>query len=121
MAARKGEPRSPKAGRKKGTPNKSSIPAQELAEKLGINPFEILLRFAAGDWQGLGYENECYFAEKPDGAVKMGYVISPEARAKASAEATKYLMPQRKAVEISTEGDKGFKIIVEDYSSKDKK
>lgn len=86
-------------GRKKGTPNKSALPLREIAERMGVNPFEILLRFAHGDWKGLGYEAECYFSEKPDGAVKMGYVISPEVRAKCAAEATQYLEPKRKAIE----------------------
>ena len=122
MAWPKGKPRAPGVGRKKGTPNKNSFNAIEIAEKLGVNPLEILLRFAAGDWKNLGYENECYFSEKPDGSVKMGYVITPEVRTKAASEATKYLFPQRKAVEVSNSPDgDGFRVIVEDYSSKDKK
>lgn len=120
--APKGRPKPEGSGRKKGTLNKSSWDARAIAEELGINPMEFLLKFAAGDWKGLGYDNECFFVEKPDGAVKMGFVVTPDLRVKASAEAAKYLFPTKKAIEVSNSPDgDGFKIIVEDYSSKDKK
>jgi hypothetical protein len=78
-----------------------------------------LLRFTAGDWKGLGYENECYFVEKPDGATKMGYTITPEMRLKAASEACQYLIPKKKAVELSANSDSGvFKMVIEDYTSK---
>ncbi len=70
---------------------------------MGIDPFEVVLLYAKGDWKSLGYEAECYFAEKPDGAVKMGYVISPELRAKCAQDACQYLHPKRKAIEIKAE------------------
>ena len=103
-------------GRKKGTRNKNSVIIEEMAIKLGVSPFEVLLRFADGDWKGLGYENECYFSEKPDGAVKMGYVITPESRLKAAESAAKYLYPQKQAITHSVDGDSGIKVVVEDYS-----
>lgn len=88
-------------GRAKGTKNRDKQTLQELTDKLGVDPFQVLLLFAKGDWKALKYEAECYFSEKPDGAVKMGYVISPELRQKSAADACKYLYPQLKAVEHS--------------------
>lgn len=119
MPFQKGKPRDEKAGRKKGTPNKDSLPLEEKAKSLGIDPFEILLLFAGGKWKELGYDNEVYHSEKADGSVKMGYTITPEMRLKASSEACQYLLPKKKAVELSNSGDTGFKIVIEDYSKKE--
>lgn len=120
MAWPKGKPRPENSGRKKGTPNKDTLPIEQKALDLGVDPFQILLHFAGGNWKALGYENECYFTEKADGAVKMGYVISPEMRCKAASEACQYLLPKKKAIELST-ADTGIKIVVEDYSTEIKK
>lgn len=117
MAAPKGHKRY--GGRQKGTPNKESLPLEQKAKDLGVDPFDILLKFAAGNWKDLGYENECYFMEKPDGAVKMGYTITPEMRLKAASEACQYLLPKKKAVELST-AETGIRIIVEDYTNEGK-
>lgn len=117
MPFQKGKPRAENAGRKKGTPNKDSLPLEQKAKELGIDPFEILLRFAAGDWEGLGYDNECYISENAGGSTKIGYTIPPELRSKAAAEASQYLYPKKKALEIAS-GTDGIKIVIEDYSKK---
>jgi hypothetical protein len=50
------KPGHPKTGgRRIGTPNKATLEARELAEKLKIEPLKILLFFAAGDWCALGF------------------------------------------------------------------
>lgn len=104
-------------GRPKGSKNKHSFNAEELAQKFDKDPLEILLLFAHGKWKELGYDNECYFAEKADGAVKMGYTITPEMRIQAAKDACKYLHSAKQAVALS--GAEGIKIIVEDYTKKD--
>jgi len=85
-------------GRKKGY-IKNHV-AHEIATQLKCNPFEVLCHFTNGNWKALGYEAECYFKETDNGAVKMGYVISPDMRLQAAKEASKYLYAQRRAVEI---------------------
>lgn len=107
-------------GRKKGTPNKDKADLAGLAEKLNVSPFEILLRICKGDWKGLGYDNEVYVMEGPQGATKIGYTISPEMRLTAAKEASKYLYAQKKALEVSgPDGDAiGVRIILEDYTGK---
>lgn len=97
MAA-KGQAKS--GGRKKGTPNKSSIPLQSLAEELKVNPFEILLRFASGDWKSLGYEEEKKISYTNAGIEFEEYMITPELRVTAAKAACEYLHPKRKAIEI---------------------
>ncbi len=98
MAARHGHAKA--GGRKKGTPNKKTEALLDKAKALGIDPFEVVLLFAKGDWKSLGYDNECWFKETAEGEVKMGYVIPPELRAKMAADACQYLHPKRKAIEI---------------------
>lgn len=90
-------------GRPKGTPNFQTKPLLEIAEKLGCNPFEILLHFAKGDWEALGYDNSVYVRESSDGTTTtLGYTITPEVRAKAAIEACKYLFPQKKAIQLDS-------------------
>jgi len=119
MGAPKGHPQW--GGRKKGTPNKSTSYLQERCEALGVDPFEILIRFAAGDWKGLGYESSerCAGVSK-DGQPWYEDTISPEVRQKAAKEACEYLYPKRKAMELSADGETGFKIVIEDYSANKK-
>lgn len=106
-------------GRAKGTPNKSTQSLMEKCERLGCDPFEILLRFAMGDWKGLGYEAQQALKQVTEGGEHIYEdVIPPELRQKSAKEASEYLYPKRKAVEISGDEDKGFRIILEDYQSK---
>jgi len=90
-------------GRTKGTPNKTKLPLEEKARELGCDPFEILCRFALGDWKGLGYEKEFTFSPTQKGEVVEKPIIPPELRQKAAAEAAQYLYPKRKAIEHSGE------------------
>jgi len=90
-------------GRTKGTANKSKLPLEEKARELGCDPFEILCRFALGDWKGLGYKEEFSFSPTQKGEVVEKPIIPPELRQKAAAEAAQYLYPKRKAIEHSGE------------------
>jgi hypothetical protein len=90
-------------GRTKGTPNKSALPLQEKAKELGCDPFEILCRFALGDWQGLGYDKGITYQSTNKGDLIEKHIIPPELRSKAAAEAAQYLYPKRKAIEHSGE------------------
>lgn len=121
MGRPKGQGKTPGSGRQKGTKNNYLGDIYNLAEKIQCNPLEVLLRFCKGDWEGLGYSDEHFLVEKPDGDgssdIKQLPVIKPEFRLAAAKEACKYYFAQKKAVEHSTSED-GFKIIVEDYTSK---
>lgn len=105
-------------GRQKGVGNKDILGLEERARALGVDVFEVLANFAGGNWKQLGYDNEVYVMENAQGATKIGYTITPEMRLKASTELMKYIYPQKKAVELSSDPDKGFKLIIEDYTSK---
>ncbi len=71
-------------GRQKGTPNKRTLFAQETAERLGVNPFEILLHIANGDKKAL--------------KVKTKGPIGLSARRAAAMAACQYLVPKRRAI-----------------------
>gem|GEM_PF-6527240 len=71
-------------GRKKGTPNKRTLFAQETAERLGVNPFEILLHIANGDKKAL--------------KLKTKGPIGLSARRAAAVAACQYIVPKRRAV-----------------------
>jgi hypothetical protein len=81
-------------GREKGTLNKRSLRAQELAEELGCDPLKILLHFAMGDARALGYVS----VDEDTGKETVG-VIEPEMRLSAAKEASSYLFPKLKAIE----------------------
>ncbi len=102
MGAPKGHGRY--GGRKKGTPNKKGQALADKAASMGIDPFEVVLLYAKGDWKSLGYDSSVYVKESADGSTTtLGYVISPELRAKCAQDACQYLHPKRKAIEIKAE------------------
>lgn len=88
-------------GRKKGTSYKKTL--EQIAEKNGVHFFEVLCQFANGDYEALG--------------MIKGH-ISPKMRLDAVMQGCKYLYATKKAVEVSNGDDKGFRIIVEDYTGK---
>lgn len=101
-------PGKPKTGgRPPGALNKRSQELKELAEELGINPFEIMLRLAANDWEGLGYKEGERRIEVAGGGSYYEDVIPPALRGQMAKEAIKYLAPQLKSVEHSSDGSMG--------------
>lgn len=106
------------AGRPKGSKNVRSFNAEILAERLGLDPLEVLFKFAKGDWKGLGYDSDVYHMETESGAVKEGFIITPNMRLQAAKEAVKFLYAAKQSVELSTGGG-GIKITVVDYTKKD--
>jgi hypothetical protein len=86
-------------GRQKGTPNKKTQEANELAQKLGVDPFAILLHFSAGNWKALGYKSQTEVRYSQAGEPYEVLVIQPDMRISAAKEAVKYIRPQLKAIE----------------------
>lgn len=90
----------PGAGRKKGTPNRKTIEAQAIADRLKVDPFELLLLYAKRDWKRLGYKSEVTIKYIGDNIVEEP-VISPELAASSASKACEYLLPKRKSVEVT--------------------
>jgi len=100
-------------GRVKGVPNKSTQDLHEIAERLECNPFEVLLHYAKGDFDALGYEEHQIMVTKTGETVTM-LTISPELRQKSAKDACEYLFAKRKAIEhTGKDGEKLFSY--EDY------
>lgn len=99
MAVPLGSPRY--GGRIKGSVNKSTKNLQEIADSLEVNPFEVLLRFAANDWEGLGYQSDCKTISSKGGEVIYVDNISATDRINAAKSACEYLYPKRKAIEMT--------------------
>lgn len=89
-------------GRQKGAPNRDKIPLSQKARELGIDPFEVLLYFSAGDWQKLGYKEERVYKYNKGEIVSEDYTIQPSVRAKAAGEACQYLYPKLRALDQNT-------------------
>lgn len=77
------------SGRKPGTPNKSTQDLMAICEARGLNVFEAMVILAI---------------EETDSTKKFDRLE----------KISKYLYPQRKAIEHSSD-EKGFRIIIEDY------
>lgn len=107
-------------GRQKGTLNQDKANLFATAERIGVDPFEVLCMVAAGDWEGLGYSSDVYHVEKADGDGSSNIIEKPtitlDQRIQAAKEAAKYLYAQRKAIEVDPE-NAGFAIVIKDYTS----
>lgn len=99
---KKGDKKPEISGRRTGTPNKKTLDARSLAERLKIDPLEILFHFANKDWKALGYEEETTTKVLKDGGTIQIERITAEMRLTAAKEAVRYVYPQTKAVELST-------------------
>lgn len=94
-----------RTGRPKGSRNKRTYDAFAKAEELGADPFEVMLMFATGNWEGLGYDKPTKTMYTAEGSPYEVDIITPEIRLSAAKDATKYLLPQLKSLEHSGEVD----------------
>lgn len=92
-------------GRAKGTPNKRTWEAREVAERLGFCPIEALIHWARGDWKALGYDKGTKTVVLEDGGTLEVDRIDENLRQKSTKDVVGYLYPQLKSVELG--GDAG--------------
>lgn len=100
MPFKKGQSGNPK-GKPKGALSHQNREASRIAAELGIDPFIILLHFAANNWEVLGYKSEYGVKYSVSGDPYDVPTIEPELRVSAAKEACKYIIPQLKSVEHS--------------------
>ena len=94
MAYPKGAPKPKGSGRKVGTPNKRTL-AEDACHKLGISPFEMLVKMAT--------EGE-----------------SEQTRLTAITTLCKHIEPPRKALDVAIDPEQNvIKVIIERYGNKD--
>lgn len=104
-------------GRPKGSKNKHSFKVEEIAQKFEVEPFEYMMRIAAGDWKFFGFDGPTKTTFTPQGIEIEELNIPIKERAQMAKEASKYLYSAKQAVQVS--GEMGIKIIVEDFLKKD--
>jgi hypothetical protein len=99
MAFEKGHKLS--TGRPKGSVNRRTKTIEEIAQANGVDPLDILMKFAKGDWQGLGYTKGTKTVYTEAGAIEED-LIGPSERIQAAKEAAQYLYPKKKSIEHVT-------------------
>lgn len=102
-------------GRPRGIKNTRTRLVEEIAAKFKVDPFEVLMMVAAGDWKALGYDSKTKTTFTQAGIEVEEDKVTLTNRVAAAKEAAKYLYAAKQSVAIST-GDSGIKIIVEDYT-----
>lgn len=108
-------------GRVKGTPNKSRVNAVALAEELDVDPIRIMLLVAKGDWKSLGYDSPVRIKVGKGGEAYEEDVITLSHRLTACSDVAQYLYPKLKNIDHRLTADSegiGFRVIVEDYTTK---
>jgi len=73
----------------------------QVADEMGIDPFIILLQAASGDYKAFGYESATITKMGKDGQTYEEDVIPVGLRVAAAKEATQYLYPKKRAIEVS--------------------
>ena len=86
-------------GRPKGATGVLKKSVEEASRRLKINPIEVLLLFAKGDWKALKYDKEKYITNINEHGECEKWTIDPAIRMKAAAEVCQYLYPKLKSVE----------------------
>lgn len=116
--------RTPGSGRKPGTPNKDKQSLLETAEALGVNPFEFLCLTMKGDWKALGIPRIEHEERTEANMLVKSWsdpVVPFTDRYAAASQLCQYLYPKRSAVKLTADEDSGFRVIIEDYTSKKEK
>ena len=86
------------------------LDAQLIAQKRGLDPFEVLLDIMNGDWQAIGLKSPTVTRYTAKGEPYEEDAIQLDHRLSAAKEATKYIYPQQKAIEHS--GSDGSPLLV---------
>ncbi len=88
-------------GKPKGAVSSLKRKVREVAKNTGIDPYEVLLLFSAGNWQALGYSDETYTSNINEHGIIKKYTIDPSVRCKAAAEACQYIIPKLRSIEYT--------------------
>jgi hypothetical protein len=104
-------------GRPKGAKNKHTFQVEEIAHKFDVEPFEIMMRIAVGDWKFFGFDGATKITYTMNGIEVEELNIPMKERAQMAKEASKYLYSAKQAIEVT--GEMGIKVIVEDYLNKE--
>jgi hypothetical protein len=122
MPFKEGESRPENAGRKKGSRNKDTQWAIDLANEQDMHPFEVLLKFANRKHEALGLDEFITkVVGKGDNQTTVSeYTISPELQQKSAKDACEFILSKLKAVEHTGQSgaDLFAKLLSEIHGSK---
>jgi hypothetical protein len=107
MPFRPGQKKPKGSGRKKGQITKDRQMLLDKARELNVDPFEILLHFAAGNHKALGMEETRITGMTASGNAIWTDSIPSEQRVKAAEAAAQYMLPKLKSVDVSVTDDNG--------------
>lgn len=89
------------AGRPKGAKNIRTLKVEQIAARFDLDPFEVLMMIAVGDWEGLGFDEKTRTTFTPQGIEVEEDNIPIAQRCLAAKEATRYLhSPKQTQTEI---------------------
>lgn len=106
-----------KKGRPPGSKNIKTFNVEEIASRFELEPIEVLMMIANGDWHGLGYSAPTKITFTPQGLEVEEEHVNIAERSKAAVAAARYLYSPKQAVDPKT-GDTAIKVVIEDYKSK---
>lgn len=104
-------------GRPEGSKNKRTLLVEEIAAKFKLDPFEVLMMVAAGDWKALGYDSKTKTAFTAQGIEVEEDNVTLTNRVQAAKEAAKYLYAPKQS-EATKKAVEAFEMIISDYSKK---
>jgi len=108
-------------GRPPGAPNKDKQALIDKAAALGCDPFTFLCMVMTNDWKGLKLK-QIEVPIKETGLVRLeDPMIAFDQRYGAAKDLAQYLYPKRSSVKVSADEESGFRVIIEDFTIKDKK
>ncbi len=106
-------------GRHKGSVNKRTRNIEEMAAACSVDPFQVLLWVAEGNWKALGYDAPSKISYTSAGIEFEEPNVKLDDRISAAKAASKYLYSEKKAVELGT-GESAIRIEIVDYVSEKK-
>jgi hypothetical protein len=89
-------------GRPKGAKNIRTFKVEEIASRYALDPFEVLMQIAVGDWKKLGFDAKTKTTFTPQGIEIEEDNVPLAQRCNAAKEAVKYLYPQKREIQRVT-------------------
>lgn len=102
-----------------GSKNKRTRNIEDMCGRFKIDPLELLMMVVNADWQGLGFDAPTRISYTNAGIEFEEHNIKLAERVQAAKEAARYLYCQKQSVALSN-SEGAIKLVVEDYTNKDK-
>lgn len=98
-------------GRPKGAKNKRNFQVEVIAANFELDPFEVLMMIATGDWKGLGYDGKTKTTFTMNGIEVEEDNVPIRERCNAARECCRYLYTQKHNIKHEMSDDE-FKAVL---------